>query len=212
MRVWVAFVIVGFALSLGAYIHFNSTQTIHTESATIMANSSTLTIKIPGFENGALMPAKYTCDGAGVNPAIEIFGVPEGAQSLALTVEDPDVPKQILPSGVFDHWVLYNISVPLIDVTLDPSRPQIIIPENAQYPSDSFMAIGGKNGSGSYGYVAPCPPPEYQPAEHRYVFTLYALDIMGPTFKQPPTKEELLSAIQEHIIAQAQYIGRYKRP
>ena len=145
------------------------------------------------FTSNSLIPAKYTCDGEGVSPPLSITGVPEGTQSLALVVDDPDVPKQIKPDGVFDHWVLFNI----------PTSTTAI-------PEGGLAGSVGLNGAGKSSYYPLCPPKEYQPSEHRYVFVLYALAI-APTFMQPPTKEELLRSIEGHVVAQSQLVGRYGR-
>ena len=59
------------------------------------------------------MAAKYSCDGEGVSPPLTFSNVPPGTASLALIVEDPDIPDQFksqIPSGVFDHWVLWDIA------------------------------------------------------------------------------------------------------
>ena len=165
-------------------------------TATIQPMNTALTLRSTAFENNASIPSIYTCDATGTaqNPPLEIAGVPQEAKSLALIMDDPDVPKQVKPDGVFDHWVLYNIpaSTTLIDTGASAGQ-------------------AGLNGSGKAEYTAPCPPKQYEPSEHRYVFSLYALDVPELSFKKPPTKAEVLQAIEGHTIAQAQLVGRYKR-
>ena len=44
------------------------------------------------FEDGGEIPKKFTCDGDGINPELEIHNAPEHAESLALILHDPDAP------------------------------------------------------------------------------------------------------------------------
>src|SRR3989344_931878 len=130
-----------------------------TASGTSMA-TSTLTLTSPAFENGGLIPAKYTCDeDRTLSPQLLISGVPEEAKSRALIMDDPDVPKAIHPDGMFDHWTLFNIP-----------------PQTTGIPEGGSAGIAGANGAGKNAYTGPCPPPQYEPSEHRYFFKLYALD------------------------------------
>lgn len=153
------------------------------------------------FEPGAPIPSHYTCDGAGTNPPLTISGVPEGAVSLALIMDDPDVPKALKPDGVFDHWVLFNIPPGITEIPADAH-------------SDAVPGIRGANGRGTLGYIGPCPPPQYEPSEHRYVFTLYALDI-ELDLQEGATKEQVLEAMhgraKGHILETAQLVGKYRR-
>jgi Raf kinase inhibitor-like YbhB/YbcL family protein len=154
-----------------------------------------LTLMTEAFGDGESIPSKYTCDGEGVSPQLLIGDVPEKAQSLALIVHDPDVPTAIKPDGVFDHWVLFNIP-----------------PDVDKIPEGDAGSIGveGNNGAGKLGYTPPCPPSNYQPSRHRYVFTLYALDIELP-LKTGASKAEVLEAMDGHILAQTQLVGTYEK-
>lgn len=140
----------------------------------------------PAFENGATLPAKYTCDGEGTNPPLKISEVPENTKSLALIADDPDA-----PSRTWIHWVLFN---------LDPSTTEI--PENFN-PTNNQE---GLNSSASVGYYPACPPSGI----HRYFFRIYALDCIL-TFNAEPNSSELEQAMQGHILAQAQHMGTYSR-
>lgn len=144
--------------------------------------------------DGGPIPAAYTCDGRNESPEVAWSGVPTGTRSLVLIMEDPDVPKE-LGGGPFVHWILYNIP---------PSAPGIA----KGWPAGS----PGKNSAGDAGYTGPCPPIQYEPREHRYIFTLYALDTEGAQFAVLPEKSAIMSMMSGHIIAQAQYTGRYARP
>ncbi|MDQ3252789.1 MAG: YbhB/YbcL family Raf kinase inhibitor-like protein [Acidobacteriota bacterium] len=145
------------------------------------------------FEEGQLIPAKYTCDGEDISPRLKWMGVPAEAVSLALIVEDPDA-----PSGTFDHWILFNL--PPTEIELPEGVPATETLENG--------ARQGQNGRGEVGYMGPCPPPET--GTHRYFFKLYALDAeLGK--KAKATKAEVLSAMEGHILDEASLMGTYNR-
>ncbi|MDO8553058.1 MAG: YbhB/YbcL family Raf kinase inhibitor-like protein [bacterium] len=155
----------------------------------------TLSITSPDFENNGRFPSKNTCDqpnGRAISPPLVFSNVPKGAKSLALIMDDPDVPKA-LRSGVFDHWVLFNI---------DPSTTGIA--------EGGSAGTVGKNSAGQDAYANPCPPTQYEPKEHRYTFTLYALETILP-LGEGSTKQEVLKAMEGKVIQQAQLIGRYSR-
>ena len=147
-----------------------------------------LTITSPAFKNNAPIPMKYTCEGQSVNPALVFGGVPPAAKSLALIVEDPDVPKDLMPSGVFDHWLLWDL------------------PAATKGLGEGERKAEGLNGTGTAGYVGPCPPDR----SHRYFFKLYALDTML-TGKKIADKADLLAAMKGHIVEQSELIGTYDK-
>ena len=76
----------------------------HKPVRTEVRDMTALKISSPAFRHNEHIPAKYTCDGTDVNPALAIENVPAGAKSLALIVDDPDA-----PAGTWVHWVVYNI-------------------------------------------------------------------------------------------------------
>lgn len=153
----------------------------------------TFSLSSSAFSPNGSIPPRYTCDGEELSPPLSIGGTPSGTLSLALIVEDPDVPKQLKPDGTFLHWLVYNIP-PAVTEMLEGTR----------------VGTQGENGSGKPGYTGPCPPPQYEPRQHRYVFTLYALDA---TLNLPAgaTKDQVLAAMQGHVIAQARLVGLYQR-
>ncbi len=156
----------------------------------IMSTSTTLSLTSPAFENKGSIPSKYTCDeNRFLSPPLAITGVPAGTKSLALIMDDPDVPKNLIPSGVFVHWVLYNIP-----------------PETREIPEGESVGTAGGNGRDELSYTGPCPPDR----EHRYFFTLYALS-RTLNFGTAPTKDELEQAMQGMIIEQTQVMGTYER-
>ena len=147
----------------------------------------------PAFKEGETIPVKYTCDGENINPPLYIEGVPPEARSLALIVEDPDVPKAVRDSQMFDHWLLFNIS-----------------PTVTEIPEGENLGILGANTAGNAAYTGPCPPPQFEPKEHRYVFQLYALD-QELDVREGAGKEVIKTAMKGHIIAKAELVGKYSR-
>lgn len=143
------------------------------------------------FANGEDIPLKYTCDGENINPPFHIFGAPEEAKSLALTMTDPDVPQEIKPDGVYDHWMVWNIP-PSAEAILEGIPPE---------------GVEGKNSSGDIGYTGPCPPD----GTHRYFFTLYALDDLLNINPDITIREELLQEMEGHILRSTELMGTYKR-
>jgi len=162
-----------------------------------LINMSPLTLTSSSFKSGEMIPSKYTCDADNINPPLSISGIPEGTVSIALIMDDPDIPKEVKDARnieEFDHWAVYNISPELTDIK-----------EGVEPEGKSVL-----NGMGETGYIGPCPPPEYEPTEHRYFFKLFALDSMLD-FDTEPTKSELLEALEGHILSQTELVGVYDR-
>ena len=188
---------------IGAIYAFSrkSTESINSPTSTSLSQesmSTTLVLTSPDFGSGGSIPSKFTCDGEQLNPALSVSGVPEGAKSLVLIMDDPDVPKQLRPDGIFDHWVFFNISPPPTGGTLEIAER-------------STVGTVGSNSAGKSEYIGPCPPREYEPSRHRYFFRLYVLDAMLP-LETGATKAEVLEAIKGHVIGEAELMGTYKRP
>lgn len=143
------------------------------------------------FQDGGLIPAKYTCDGADVSPPLQWDNVPQGAKSIALICDDPDAPM-----GTFVHWVLFNL----------PAETRQLAEKVAADKTLPSGARQGTSGFGRVGYGGPCPPS----GTHRYFFKIYALDT---TLDLPAgaRKSDLLKVMQGHILAQGQLVGKYKR-
>jgi Raf kinase inhibitor-like YbhB/YbcL family protein len=175
----------------GAAYAFNHNFTPIKDTAPMA--TSTLTLTSPAFEAGESIPSKFTCDGEQTSPQLRISGVPAESKSLALIMDDPDVPRQLKPDGMFDHWVVFNIP-----------------PDTKEIMEGGTPGVPGANGAGKNAYTGPCPPKEYEPNEHRYFFKLYALD-SELDLKPGASKSEVEKAMEGHIIAQTELIGRYKR-
>jgi len=149
-------------------------------------------VESSAFDPSGMIPKKNTCDGPDLSPALEWTGVPEGTKAFALICDDPDAPM-----GTWVHWVLFNLPG---DVT---SLPEGI-------PTTETIEQGaaqGTNDFGRIGYGGPCPPPG---KPHRYFFRLYALKdkvALSPGAK----KSDLLKAMENHILGQAELMGEYGR-
>lgn len=149
-----------------------------------------MNIQSPAFQNGASIPLQYTCDGADTHPALSFSDVPEDAKSLVLLMDDPDVPKNIRPDGMWDHWIVFNM------------------PPDTREIGDDILAPGvyGKNTFGKTAYGGPCPPDR----EHRYFFKLYALDSMLD-LSEGVSKKDVEQVMEGHILAKAELMGTYNR-
>lgn len=150
-------------------------------------------ISSPAFENEGKIPRQYTCEGENISPPLMIEDVPEGTASLALIMEDPDVPKQLMPSGLFTHWILFNIP-----------------PDTREIPESGSIGLEGTITSGKTAYTGPCPPAEHMPNEHRYIFRLWALNAMLP-LAEGASREELEPLLTEHEVGYVEYQGRYRK-
>lgn len=147
----------------------------------------TLTVSSTAFKEGGMIPRKYTCDDRDLSPQIAWSGVPAKAKSIALICDDPDA-----PAGTWVHWVVFNIPATVKD-----------LPEGASLPGGAKLGI---NDFRKLVYGGPCPPG----GTHRYYFKVYALDTML-NLKEGATKGELLKAMEGHLLAQGQLMGKYKR-
>ncbi len=151
-----------------------------------------LAISTTSFQNGGDIPRKFTCDGADVSPELSWTGAPTSTQSFALVADDPDAPV-----GTWTHWVLFDLPATTKD-----------LPEGVSKIDE--LPTGGRQGRNDFrkiGYGGPCPPPG---KPHRYFFKLYALD--GKLNLKPgASKQEVEQAMQGHVVAQAEWMGKYRR-
>lgn len=163
------------------------------QAAPASEEESAMSIELtsPAFNHGDAIPAKFSCDGDDISPPLQWQNVPAGTQSLAVIMDDPDAPR-----GTWIHWVLYNIPAATSE-----------LPENVA-PADSLPG-GGSQGTSSFrrvGYGGPCPPG----GSHRYFFKLYALDNQLD-LAAGATKDQLLAAMEGHILGQGELMGTYTR-
>ena len=162
------------------------------------------TLKSSSFKDNRLIPRKYTCDGENVSPNISWENVPNGTKNLVLVLDDPDAQKVV--GKTFVHWIVLNI---------DPHMREI--PAGIKFESKiSNLAKEFQNDFHQLKYGGPCPPQ----GEHRYFFTLFALDKiielspeMTPDFFRDSYNQssQFFKTYENNILGFAQIMGKYKR-
>ena len=153
------------------------------------ATAGAIVFASDAFSPGGEIPLEFSCDGDNVSPPLTWSGLPEGAQSLALTMDDLD-------AGGYVHWVMYDI-------------PPGTMGHAADVPADETLADGstqGVNSRGEIGYAGPCPPD----GEHRYRFRLFALDA-EVDLEAGATLTDVEAAIADHVLALSELVGTYSR-
>lgn len=166
------------------------TQTPSAEPITPPASADTsMAVTSEAFQNGAAIPAKYSCDGENINPALQWSGVPANVKSQAIIVEDPDA-----PGGTFYHWVVYNI----------PPGTTIL---KEGLSKDDLSFTQGKTSFNAIGYGGPCPP---KGKAHHYYFRVYALNL-EPTLAAGMNAKELQKTMEGHILSQNYVMGTFQR-
>src|SRR5438132_168802 len=163
-----------------------------TNVPTTNQNQASANIKVSStaFKEGEPIPPQHTCDGVNISPSLEWTPTP-GAKTLAIVCDDPDA-----PAGAFTHWLVYNL----------PGATMGLIENMPAQEKVAGGGIQGTNDFGKIGYGGPCPPR----GTHRYFFKVYALDSELP-LKPAATKDQLMKAMEGHVIAQGQLIGTYAR-
>ena len=147
-------------------------------------------LRVAGFEEGQVIPRRHTCEGEDISPALEWSGEPEGVQSFALIVDDPDAPV-----GTWNHWLLWDIP---------PSEHSI-----AERFRPGPVGVSGANDFGRQGYGGPCPPRGH--GTHRYFFKLMALSVASLKLAAGSKRPALDKALKGRVLAEASYTGRYQR-
>jgi Raf kinase inhibitor-like YbhB/YbcL family protein len=148
-------------------------------------------IKSSAFKTGEMIPGKYTCDNIDISPPLEWTYGPAGTKTYAIICDDPDAPM-----GTWVHWVIFNIPGNILALTENTPKKDVL--DNG--------SMQGRNDFGKTGYGGPCPPR----GTHRYFFKIYALDTELDT-KSGITKKELLKAMEGHVLAEGELVGRYAR-
>jgi Raf kinase inhibitor-like YbhB/YbcL family protein len=131
-----------------------------------------------------MIPARYSCEGENISPALTVTGIPSGTKSLSLVLHDPDAPM----NGGFTHWVVWNI---------DP---------DGNFSDNIAKAQQGLNDSKKQGYTGMCPPSD----THRYYFRVYALD-NKLNLGKGTNRISLEKAMNGHILGQGELVGLYAK-
>ncbi|MFP4248333.1 MAG: YbhB/YbcL family Raf kinase inhibitor-like protein [Armatimonadota bacterium] len=152
------------------------------------------TISSSAFNDGEMIPEKYTDDGEDISPPLTFEGVPEDAVEIALICHDPDAPRE----GGWTHWVAYGMAPDIGGLPENvPTTPTVEDPE----------LIQGENTWGNTGYGGPSPPPG---DPHHYQFRGYALS-EALDLEPGATKDELEAAMNGKIVGEAMLEGLYGR-
>jgi Raf kinase inhibitor-like YbhB/YbcL family protein len=144
------------------------------------------------FTHGGVIPKKHTCDGTDVSPPLAWRAPPAGVQSFALVCDDAKA-----PGGTWVHWVIYNVPAAAQELP-EGIAPDVRLPDGARQGRSDFRRPG---------YGGPCPP---RGETHQYSFRLYALDSMLD-LRPNATREDLLEAMEGHVLGTAELVGRYGR-
>jgi Raf kinase inhibitor-like YbhB/YbcL family protein len=156
------------------------------------ASTVAFSLSSPDFANGADIPKQFTCSGEDRSPALEWGGAPSGTKTFALIADDPDAPV-----GTWVHWVIFNI----------PGAAHSL---QGGIQKKDQLADGARQGQNDFrkiGYNGPCPPPG---KPHRYFFKLYALQ-SELSLSPGATKGDVERAMEGHVLAHAEWMGRYRR-
>lgn len=148
------------------------------------------------FEHEGIIPTKYTCQGSDISPPLSWSNEPQDTKSFVLISDDPDAPDPDNPKMTWVHWVAYDI-------------PPSVHEFSENMPTTNKLPTGGTQGESDFhtiGYGGPCPPK----GSHRYFFKLYALDTLL-SLPAGKTKEEIVKAMEGHIIDKTELIGYYRK-
>jgi len=150
-----------------------------------------LVVESTAFEDGGVVPDKYSGRGGNTQPGFKFSNAPEGTVSYAIILHDLDVG---LNNGTGDvlHWIVWNIPAAAGGI------PEGSLPAGA---------VQGKNIAGQNAYFGPGAPPG--PRFHHYTFEIYALNA-NLTLPNTAGRDELLAAMAGKVIAKAAYVGRFK--
>ncbi len=162
-----------------------------TPSGAATPEAVAFSLRSDAFDDGQPIPSRFTCDGADISPDLTWSDVPDGVESFALIMNDPDA-----PAGIFTHWVIFDI----------PSSARTL-PESIEPAEMPASGAHGRNSFAKIGYGGPCPPSG--PA-HEYEFQLYALTELtglGPG----ASRDDLLEAMAGRVIGLAELSGTYGR-
>lgn len=152
----------------------------------------TLTLTSSAFADGAPIPRKFAREGENLSPPLRWTGVPDGVESFALVIEDPDA-----PSGTFRHWAVFNIP---------PDRTEL--PQSVDTGPDHALRYA-RNDFGGNAYDGPEPPPGH--GVHHYHFRLAALDVPKLDLPDAVMVEQVWREAQQHRIAETELVGTYER-
>lgn len=145
------------------------------------------------FEEGDMIPRKYTKDGEDISPPLTIKGIPKEGESMAVIMDDPDAPV-----GTFTHWLIWNIPVEKNNIPAGVPQDKVVASLDG--------AVQGLNDFGEIGYRGPAPPS----GVHNYYFKVYILN-QKLDLPYDAIKDELVDAVEKHMLQKAELVAQYKR-
>ena len=150
--------------------------------------NASIEVSSEAFGYNEPIPAQYTADGDGLSPPLKWRGVPINAEAVVVLVEDADsrTPRPLV------HAIIWDLP------GSDASLPEGTLPDKRCAANDALAAT----------WLPPDPPPGH--GAHRYIFQVFALDIV-PRFESHPGRAVLLEKIKGHVIAKGLLIGTYER-
>lgn len=142
------------------------------------------------FENGGVIPIRFTSHGDNVQPDFTITGAPDNTVSYAIVFHDIEVALAGSPDDV-THWLAWNIPSPNI--------------AEGSLPAGS---VQGNNIRGQAAYMGSGAPRATPERFHNYVFEFYALNA-NLDLAEGASRADLMAALQGKVVAKASYVGRY---
>jgi Raf kinase inhibitor-like YbhB/YbcL family protein len=171
-------------------------QTISVRAPDGPSGNAALRVTSTSFEDDGTLAIRHVfkhCGGENVSPQLSWSGAPGGTKSFAITCFDPDAPTG---SGYW-HWTAFNIPANVTSI--------------AEGAAGDDGVGGGQHGFtdfGFSGYAGPCPPPG--DGDHRYIFTVYALDVPEvPGASDKTTGATLVFSMRGHVLATGSITGRF---
>jgi Raf kinase inhibitor-like YbhB/YbcL family protein len=180
-------VALGVGSVLGGASACNKTQSAGPPRVAPGHTLESITVTSSSFPGGGRIPIELTCDGKDVVPQLSFSAPPQGTQSIAIIVDDPDA-----PSGLFTHMIAYNLPADFHAVT----------------EGEDLTTVGARYGSNDFGntrYNGPCPP---KGEAHRYQFTAYALD-RTMDVREGLNRMETDAQLDGHLLAQGTLVGTF---
>lgn len=177
--------VLGIMLIIAGVLYFADQKHVNLK---LLESKLTHTMKISSMviNPDVTIPKVYTCDGDDLFIPLVINESPKETKSFALIIDDPDA-----PNGDFVHFIAWNI---------DPNNIQIMSDRNLN------PEAVGTNGADEHGWISPCPPS----GTHHYHFKVYALDMIL-TLPTTSKKDDLLKAMETHVLDQGELVAKYSR-
>lgn len=183
--------------------HFFAVGLLIATSSTAALAADPFTVTSSTFKDGGTLAVKQAgnvknnpnCVGENVSPALQWSNIPNGTQSLAILMTDPEGRNGV---GGVVYWLAYGIAASVAGLAEGEGSK----------PSDKF--VGGKNIAGVETYLGPCPPPGLAP--HHFTFVVVATDLDPKALPAGLSLAELLAKLEGHSKGATGIVGLFKQP